>query len=158
MLKVFQTVGTGLRTVRQYAASERGRFSGDCLRRGTFLDRQEKYPKEADSRGSEPSAASGRISEASEWQRSTDAKAFHRRRQMSGTATGTVLTVKSIALPAVSMPLTPISSRPPLRIPPGRFASVKSSMFYSLPSNYNLSHRRKQGRSDCCALVFYSGI
>ena len=38
--------------------------------------------------GSDPSAASGRRSEVSEWQRSTDAKALCRRRQMSGTATG----------------------------------------------------------------------
>ena len=37
---------------------------------------------------SDASAAGGRESELSEWQRSTDAKAFHRRRQMSGTATG----------------------------------------------------------------------
>ena len=110
MLKAFQTVGTGLRTVRKYAASEGGRFSGDCLRRGTFLDRQEKYPKEADSRE--------------------------------------VLTVKSIALPSVSIPLTSISSRPPLRIPPGRFASVKSSIFYSLLSNYNLTHCNEPGKNN----------
>ncbi len=38
--------------------------------------------------GSEPSAACGGSSEVSEWQRSTDAKALRRRRQMSGTATG----------------------------------------------------------------------
>ena len=30
----------------------------------------------------------GRYSDLSEWQRSTDAKALRRRRQMSGTATG----------------------------------------------------------------------
>ena len=35
--------------------------------------------------------------------------------------------VKSISLPTMSFPVTPISSRPPLRTPPGRFASVKSS-------------------------------
>ena len=39
-------------------------------------------------RGSEPSAAGGRYSELSEWQRSTDGKALCRRSQMSGTATG----------------------------------------------------------------------
>ena len=39
-------------------------------------------------KGSDASAASGRESELSEWQRSTDAKALRRRRQMSGTATG----------------------------------------------------------------------
>ena len=54
MPKAFQTVGTGLWTVRQYEASKEGilsaNFSGCCLRRGTFLGRQEKYPKEADSR------------------------------------------------------------------------------------------------------------
>ena len=87
----FQTVGTG-------------------LRRGTFLDRQEKYPKEADSRE--------------------------------------VLTVKSIALPSMSIPLTSISSRPPLRIPPGRFASVESSIFYSLLSNYNLTHCNEPGKNN----------
>ena len=38
--------------------------------------------------GSDPTAASGRRREGSEWQRSTDAKAYQRRRQMSGTATG----------------------------------------------------------------------
>ena len=38
--------------------------------------------------GSDASAACGRESELSEWQRSTDAKALRRRRQMSGTATG----------------------------------------------------------------------
>ena len=38
--------------------------------------------------GSEVSAACGRRSELSEWQRSTDAKALCRRGQMSGTATG----------------------------------------------------------------------
>ena len=35
--------------------------------------------------------------------------------------------MKSISLPTMSFPVTPISSRPPLRTPPGRFASVKSS-------------------------------
>ena len=39
-------------------------------------------------RGSDGSAASGGESDLSEWQRSTDAKALRRRRQMSGTATG----------------------------------------------------------------------
>ena len=39
--------------------------------------------------GSEPTAAGGGRKEASEWQRSTDAKERRRRRQMSGTATGT---------------------------------------------------------------------
>ena len=38
--------------------------------------------------GSDGSAASGRKSDLSEWQRSTDAKAQRHRRQMSGTATG----------------------------------------------------------------------
>ena len=38
--------------------------------------------------GSDASAAGGGESELSEWQRSTDAKALCRRRQMSGTATG----------------------------------------------------------------------
>ena len=38
--------------------------------------------------GSDASAAGGGESELSEWQRSTDAKALRRRRQMSGTATG----------------------------------------------------------------------
>ena len=38
-------------------------------------------------RGSDASAAGGGESELSEWQRSTDAKALRRRRQMSGTAT-----------------------------------------------------------------------
>jgi len=40
--------------------------------------------------GSDPNAACGGKSEVSEWQRSTDAKALRRRRQMSGTATGNV--------------------------------------------------------------------
>ena len=40
--------------------------------------------------GSDPSAAGGGKSEVSEWQRSTDAKVLCHRRQMSGTATGTV--------------------------------------------------------------------
>jgi len=39
-------------------------------------------------KGSDASAAGGGESELSEWQRSTDAKALRRRRQMSGTATG----------------------------------------------------------------------
>ena len=39
--------------------------------------------------GSKPTAAGGGRKEASEWQRSTDAKERRRRRQMSGTATGT---------------------------------------------------------------------
>ena len=38
--------------------------------------------------GSDPTAAGGGGKEESEWQRSTDAKALRRRRQMSGTATG----------------------------------------------------------------------
>jgi len=41
--------------------------------------------------GSDLSAAGGRRSEGSEWQRSTDAKALRRRRQMSGTATEPVI-------------------------------------------------------------------
>jgi hypothetical protein len=39
-------------------------------------------------KGSDGSAAGGGRSDLSEWQRSTDAKALRRRRQMSGTATG----------------------------------------------------------------------
>ena len=120
MLKAYQTVGTGLRTVRQYASSKEGNlsanFSGCCLRRGTFRERQEKYPKEADSREA--------------------------------------LTVKSIALASVSLPVTPISSRPPLRIPPGRCASVECSLFYFLLSNYNFSFGRVQKRARCKTCPF----
>ena len=43
-------------------------------------------------KGSDASAAGGGESELSEWQRSTDAKALRRRRQMSGTATGKAVT------------------------------------------------------------------
>ena len=111
MPKAFQTVGTGLWTVRQYAASKgenlSANFSDCCLRRGTFLDRQEKYPKEADSREA--------------------------------------LTVKSFAHASVSLPFTPISSRPPLRIPPGRCASVECSLFYFLLSNYNFPYPLSPG-------------
>ena len=39
-------------------------------------------------KGSDATAAGGGERELSEWQRSTDAKALRRRRQMSGTATG----------------------------------------------------------------------
>ena len=39
---------------------------------------------------------------------------------------GEALTVKSIGLSSLSQPVTPISSRPPLRTPPGPFASVKN--------------------------------
>ena len=46
------------------------------------------HSKDDTERGSDASAACGRESELSEWQRSTDAKALRRRRQMSGTATG----------------------------------------------------------------------
>ena len=75
-----------------------------------------KVTKEVGSGESEPSAAGGGWSEVSMGQRSTDAKALCRRRQMSGTATG-----------KRCVELLPISSRSPLRTPPGRFASVKSS-------------------------------
>ena len=52
---------------------------------GFFIENCRKNDTE---RGSDGSAASGGRSDLSEWQRSTDAKALRRRRQMSGTATG----------------------------------------------------------------------
>ena len=73
------------------------------------------------SKGSDASAAGGRESELSEWQRSTDAKAFYRRRQMSGTATGKAVTFRfahcnrlmpmSVLPPLLSRPFGPPSPR-----------------------------------------------
>ena len=73
---------------------------------------------------------------------------FRQEKYPKEAASREALTVKSIVLPSVSFPVTPISSRPPLRIPPGRFASVESSMFYSLLSNYNLTHCNEPGKND----------
>ena len=44
--------------------------------------------KDTKARGSDGSAARGRRSDLSEWQRSADAKVLRHRRQMLGTATG----------------------------------------------------------------------
>jgi len=68
-----------------------GAGRGDC--HGRKRPRNDRGCDEVQSRndterGSDASAAGGRESELSEWQRSTDAKALRRRRQMSGTATG----------------------------------------------------------------------
>jgi len=81
----FQTGNRGVFAALFY----KSRVSGCLFLPEAFLSCfGKKGSKEADSGGSDPNAASGRRSEGSEWQRSTDAKVLCHRRQMSGTATG----------------------------------------------------------------------
>ena len=133
---------------------------------GHFLAAEQERNQRSRLRGKRAERRRWRIAKRSAGQRSTDAKALCRRRQMSGTATG-----------KRCVELFPISSRPPLRTPPGRFASVQCSgidrthivicscrLFYadslncSLKQSFKLQFRRLlyQAKVVKCRLFLYT--
>jgi hypothetical protein len=75
------------------------------MRRRYFLVAAQESIQRKRHRGSDASAAGGRRSEQSEWQRSIADEGFSKPRKISGTATGMALSVALPCVPLLSAPL-----------------------------------------------------
>ena len=102
-------------------------------------------------RGSDASAAGGRRSEQSEWQRSIADEGFSKQRKISGTATGMAL---SVALPYVPLP-SRIAGKNDMNRPYDKYWAPRLGRPCCFSSSRSCCRSRSGRCSSCCCCRSY---